>query len=380
MKPQLVSRIEIPVDDSSHYSPSVQWSPDSQRLSSTVNDVVMVWDAPENILVQALPGSWFRLGWSPSGSRCLVEGQSTWAVLDGFTFLPVSEFQPGHGSAGGKWSPDGSMLAARGYEDVTVWDPESGSAIARFEHTSEYVDEWKSFQWSPLSGQVATSGGFPSRKSVIVWDLVTGSRAHEFEAKSRTWGWSPDAEWFCLNDDRRDEIRIIESETGQVRKLIAETKIYEWHPDGSCLMTTHPSDFIGFRFPESGETFQVLESMSSARFSPDGTTVSAVTANTSSMDREILLIDFFSETKRGDVVQCRLPAGIGSGEYKWCPAGGFITTWDFETLSIWETPEGERVLEIAKGDSPTKPLHYWSPNGRFLAISLRGEIQVWQLS
>ena len=69
------------------------------------------------------------------------------------------------------FNPDGTVLAAAGYHEITFWNADDGTLIHRLPTKSERIHD---LQFSPDGAQLVHAGGIPGRfGEVVVWDAKT---------------------------------------------------------------------------------------------------------------------------------------------------------------------------------------------------------------
>jgi WD40 repeat protein len=104
----------------------IAWSPDSQRLASSGNNTIPVWDVASGKNIASLKGHSMEVksvDWSPDG-KSIASGSSDgttriWNVADGSN---MAIYKHGDMVLDVEWSPDGQFLAsASGDHDVYLW-------------------------------------------------------------------------------------------------------------------------------------------------------------------------------------------------------------------------------------------------------------------
>jgi WD40 repeat protein/serine/threonine protein kinase len=116
-----------------------RFSPDGTRIvggcifvESGIDTPARIWDVAtgeELLRLEGEDGWTYRTVWSPNGKQLLVTYEEGVAkIWDAETGEPILSFSEHQGSAGGEWSPDGTLIASGGYTDqlIKIWDSRTG--------------------------------------------------------------------------------------------------------------------------------------------------------------------------------------------------------------------------------------------------------------
>jgi WD40 repeat protein len=156
----------LPPDDACmHGWPT--WSPDSSQIASGcifveqgINTPARIWDVASQTEITKLESAhgWtYRTEWSPDGTKVLT-GHENGAVLiwDVATAEPLLTNLAHRGVAGGKWSPDGTLIASTDYANqvAKIWNWETGEELFSFSLPGAPLDH----NWSPDGTHIIVTG------------------------------------------------------------------------------------------------------------------------------------------------------------------------------------------------------------------------------
>jgi len=253
-------------------SVAMHWSPDGLRLLINNENFTVIWDRVEDKLT-APDGlqqkDYLRkeyATWSPSGTTILTSKMDMSikaAILDDEkTIIRVWCARTGQfkfdvkikGPFGRtQFSSDGKLLLTSGwYEDVRLWDVETGRLRATF-------TPWRSVVFAGSSGEFSPDGKsvvvHSYQRGICVYDAVSGllkTTVHATgfgEDNFSLLGFSPDGKVFAIYREHLKGFRTITSielrdgETSELkatltgRKMLAAAQQVAWTSDGQTLIT-----------------------------------------------------------------------------------------------------------------------------------------------
>ena len=290
-------------DSSDYYA--VAWSPDSQRVATSTNDQVLIWDATTGKHPSIFSGGADGLAWSPNGQYlAAASGQvqiidpKTGVVLRTFPsqvasvnasvsslFSAAFPFSGGNRADATAWSPDGSLMATAlngpAYGNVVVvWNPGNGQIVYTFHGQSS--DGVGSVSWS-ADGKYIASAGYNS--TVKVWNAHTGQVVFQRQTPGASYAsWSPSGMLLAFNSD---------SHTIQVWDVATNKKIASyntsqpgdlvWSPDGREIASTS-GDNVAILDVATAKTVYLFTKQGGAyvrtlAWSPDGKYIASASGN-----------------------------------------------------------------------------------------------------
>jgi WD40 repeat protein len=145
-----------------------EWSPDSTRIATgclfvqaDVKTAAHVWDAKTGEVLmelESMTAGWtYFTTWSPDGTQLITTHDgATIIIWDVATGEPVRTFTEHQGGTGAEWSPDGTLVASRGWLDrlIKVWDAKTGEVLMSFSIAGSPLN----VAWSPDSRYLMISG------------------------------------------------------------------------------------------------------------------------------------------------------------------------------------------------------------------------------
>lgn len=192
------------------------WSPNNQRVASSTQSKVQIWDATtgkneKTFTPSSGGGSVLALAWSHDG-KSLAVGSGQLQIIDPTTGVVKQTFPSAQAFAGGSsgsalsamnpfsggnmiyatsWSPDGTLMATSLYGNtygnvVEVWNVGTGRVIYTFR--GQASDGVESVSWS-ADGKYVASAGYDG--TVQVWNAHTGQVIFNHKAS----GGLPYAAW-----------------------------------------------------------------------------------------------------------------------------------------------------------------------------------------
>ncbi len=313
---------------------AVAISPDSRLLATGGNEnTVKLWDAEHGRELRTLAGlgeSVHTLAFSPKGTA-LAAG-----VVGGFVVIwDVASGKEVVRLPGGfaiDWSPDGTVLAAKGAgtteDSIRLWDTGTWREIRALSGHTEKV--W-SVAWRP-DGKVLTSVG--DDRTMRMWDPASGR-----------------------------EIRVIDTRVASMTSVA-------WRPDGKVLATANLfSQVLLLWKGDTGEALGILEGGSSPlAWSPDGKVLGCA------LDGSFALLD----GQTGRLIRA-VEGDITSAQAAFSPNGRYLAVG----TKLLDPATG-KVLQTLKAHAATLTSLAWSPDGRYLAKSSWGrheaDVRAWDLS
>lgn len=303
---------------------AASYAPDGSRLAvvGTIQDVegVFIFDRAGRELARlAIPYA-DGVAWSPDG-RIAVRGIPKDAldyvitILDAHTLeetLRVNTSFPVDAPEI-HWSPDGRMLLHYNQGHFNVWDTTDGRLLSEVELTVTTPRTIVDVFWHPVTQELYI---LENSSTILVFDPRTGEQTREplvLEVPPSEPEWYTSAKQMeirsdgsqiavAFNDDQQT-MQIINPETGAIIHHFTEAEMkshpdigeMRWSPDGQQIATltstvTSPAEIYVWN-AESGELQHVISgvgipSISTFVFSPDGTQMALVGADTSPMTRE----------------------------------------------------------------------------------------------
>lgn len=235
--------------------PTLAWSPNGQRLVTSTQGKVWLWNLANGsyipIFAATTPGEKIlALAWSPDG-RYLAVGSTPIQVIDPTSGRPLWNYsadypylaepdQPTRTTALA-WSPDGKHLAmATRHVDkrcfVNIWNVHSAAAGNSFLDT-RCVGSISSISWSSDNRYVASADGH----DIQAWDAQSGYGIFQHAISAATTvSWSPSA-------TNAGELAFTDHGTSEIwnvwtRQLVnsypsTPNGVLAWAPDGKYLAT-----------------------------------------------------------------------------------------------------------------------------------------------
>jgi WD40 repeat protein len=302
---------------------ATSYAPDGSRLAvvGMIQEVegVFIFDrAGQELARLAIPYA-DGIAWSPDG-RLAVRGIPDDAldyvitILDAQTLKETLRFNTSYPVDAPEihWSPDGRMLLHYSQSNFMVWDTTDGRLLSEVELTVTQPRPIVDAFWHPVTQEIYI---LEKSSTILVFDPRTGEQTREpLVLKVPQSG----PEWYtyakqmeirsdgsqiavAFNDDQQT-IQILNPETGAIIHHFTEAepkshpdiRELRWSPDSQQIATltstvTSPAEIYVWN-AESGELQHVISgvgipSISTFMFSPDGTQMALVGADTSPITR-----------------------------------------------------------------------------------------------
>jgi WD40 repeat protein len=264
---------------------SLEWQPESQYIAfSTQNGIIGLMDSETRRVIDAWATDEGRViptvGWNPDGTLLAATGYEPyiiiWDVEDSKIEPSLRYLQQNEPSAYLGWNFDGTYLvtASNLGGAVNVWDVSAEQLLFSPSDGETYAVEW-----SPHNNIFAIS----QLSTIQIWDVATQSVLRSIQIPdlySSKLDWSPDGTKLASNEASTIEsvsTRIWDTNTGE---LLLELKghtdgIYDlqWSPDGTRLVTTSVDKTVIVWDAATGEileTYNAERAILEAAFSPFG--------------------------------------------------------------------------------------------------------------
>lgn len=174
---------------SSNVITSVSFSNDGSYLAvGNSQSDVQIWDVERSVRLRSMKGHMARVGALSWSKQTLSSGSRDGKIMNHDVRLPnhLISILNGHNQevCGLKWSPDGSMLASGGNDNIlNVWDSLSANeARFTFDHHQAAV---KALAWCPWQNNLLVSGGGTADRRMIFWNTSTGAMINSVDTKSQ---------------------------------------------------------------------------------------------------------------------------------------------------------------------------------------------------
>ncbi len=409
---------------------SVQFSPDGKKIvtasmANTSDTIISVWDAQSGKLLLDLKGQDFDqtpVCFSPDGTKIIAKVWEdrrnsslayVWDAVSGKLLYTLKHEAP---VIAGQFSYDGKKILIASYNDMSIWDANSGKLLQRFgEQTELYRTAQFSYDaekvvsgsfdqtakvWEANSGKLLSvlkgytreiySGSFSptERKAFAViddncqlWDMSTGALTGYLQQTTEeitSVSYSPSGERILMAS--RDSAKIWDAFSGKLLLSLVdgngkiESALYS--PDGEKIVTVSWKS-IKIWDSHSGMMLSQLElkeeidkDVNRARFSPDGKLMVAFALN--SYDSIAGIWDVNSGKMLHPIDGHMY--GIQSAEFS-LDGKKIITSSLDLTAKIWDALSGKLLLVLNHEDQVRFADFF--PNGKKIATISGGDIRLW---
>ncbi len=267
-----------------------------------------------------------------------------------------------------KFSPDGSILAAGGYQQVRLIDPSTGKVIRTLDGHADYV---RSIAFSPDGKRLVAGGGLPQQWGEIkVWDVATGGlletmRGHKDCIYSVAV--SPDGK-LVASGSYDKAIKIWDAQTGQDLKTwldhIDAVFAVAFSPDGKLLASGSQDRTVKIWDVASGERLytlsDALDGITGIAFSPSGEILAAA-----GYDKSIHLWKIGA--KEGSLVQSLIADEDSILQIAWSPDGKTLITSSSDGSIRFRDAASLDPLGVLNDQSDWVDALAISPDGKWLA-------------
>lgn len=164
------------------------------------------------------------------------------------------------------FSPDGSLLAASGYFEITIWNAETGDLARRVGGLPERIT---SLAWHPKRNLIAAAGGAPSQwGGVFLIDPTAGFQTRvlvDLPETALSVAFSPDGKWLLAGCADRTT-RLFEIPSGK------QTRLWRQHADWvqGVAFNRDGSLFVTASRDRTARTFDVASGEMRAMFDEHG--------------------------------------------------------------------------------------------------------------
>jgi RNA polymerase sigma factor (sigma-70 family) len=337
------------------------------------------------------------LAFSPDGKTLAVTAEGDpvvrfYSVPAGKLIMHIDEGHEWAGSASA-YSPDGKLLATAGHDRlVRVWD----LATRKMRHQLKLPAPGADVVWTADGTRLAAA----TSRTVIVWDMATETRVHEFDQGDleqqlhlkRSLAFSPDGKRLASID------RIWDLSSGKVicRCEGRHTGGLSYAPDGKTLATAGYDGAVRLHDPDTGKELPHLRGAGGSGeflwlgFAPDGHQLVVLRGDVRPGACEPGTGRLQSWTSDGRQARDLVIEGCARSAAMSPDGAVFVVAGDAGAITVWDTATGKRLRQLCGDDGKDKrgPGAPWiratfafSTDSRLVASAGRGEkdIRVWEV-
>lgn len=355
----------------------VAFSPDGSRLvtSSPLANTTTVWDAATFTAVGTPMVAGGVVAFRPDGHQFAIGGPSSIVTLWDPEGLPLLMRRiPGTSRFGGRYSPDGTVLAVPDTDSVTLYDartlqplgpplPAPGRSPVTFGPIPAR------FTFSPDGTRLAVAGD-----TVEFFDVATRRRVGAsvpLGAVALSMSFSPDGKTLAVGGTEGD-LYLVDVPSGQRRGPLPGLSGFvlneAFSPDGRRLVATTQSgqamlyDHLRRATPRPTPLPDNQNNVSAARFSPDGSLLA-----TGGIDGTLQLRDGHTLRPLGPSILTNQPWLVGIG---FSPDGRLLAAADVHaTVRLVDIASRQPIGDPFVGAGGSPPAQSFRPDGRALALS-----------
>ena len=243
-----------------------------------------------------------------------------------------------------RFSPDGKLLAAGGYQEVRLIDSASGKPLATLSGHADYV---RSLAFSPDGSMLAAAGGPPQRGGEIkIWDISPVVAP----------GFSP------ANTALKGGATLLKTLQGHKDCIYSVA----WSPDGKLLASGSYDKMVKLWDAATGQEVKNLQdhidAVFAVAFSPDGKHLAS-----GSQDRSVKIWDIAS----GQRLYTLGDAADGLTSIAYSPSGKQIAAAGYDkTIYVWQVGDSDgQLLRSLIADEDSILALAWTPDGKMLITS-----------
>ena len=378
----------------SHYCPSLAFSPDSKLLASTDNG--RLWDVATGKEVRRLQGllPWWPPGgtavaFSPDGKQ-LVAGDNAIRTWDVATGKELHQAKAAASSVEAIISPDGRRVVTTCSDGVIrIWDPLTGRQIRQLQEKEP--EPMLSAAFSP-NGQVLFTTGFGNR--VRLWDVATGRevgalRRPDDDIRGSNYGLacSPDGKLVASGQ----RLRVWETATGKILEQLPPPRQFcgelVFSSDSRMLATAgqmQPNLNTGvlvFDLKTGQELARWENPAGTVRgsivFAPDNKSLLAFEQSRSALPIALVRLDL--STKH---VSLHMPLGDWKGSAVISPDGRAIAFYHYESreIPVWEIASAKIRRRFPNQEAGCVSMVFSSDGKRLVSGNVDTTAVVWDLT
>ena len=371
------------------YGPGVQWSPAGDRLVSfSWDQSLRLWNAEtgEELFSEAT-GDWQNVAqFSPDGSIIASGGfEDVVTVRDSETFQ-VLRTLPGHtdGLNDIAFSPDGSRMATMAQDRaIRIFDTGDWSLLRTIPSTHDFFGV--SVQYSRDGSLLGSCGGLDI-PAIKLWNPDTGALVRFLSmggGSGPAVGIDFSADGRYVAAGRNTGVRVFSMQNFSLVAHVPAAGSVEFAFDGDTFLGIHftngdpfPVALFGVQEAAMVDRFMTHSSVGTAvAFSPNGEAVASAAAF---FDSSIQVWDSASGERLQSLAYTINGDGLSSVDFS--PDGLYIAggggDWD-QSTQIWRRSDGQRVAVLPQGPNRIPGLDFAPDSTRIATGSDSGTVAIW---